>query len=98
MIVHSLRSTNELTLAVAMVGATIMPHALYLHSSLTQTRIMPRNKAERRRLIDWSRHEILFPLSIPGLVNLAMVVMAAAAFHGRAGCYNIDIQSARTVR
>ncbi len=68
-------------LAVGIVGATVMPHAVYLHSGLTQLRAPGRNKAERRILVRFSNREVIIALSIAGLVNMAMVIMAASAFH-----------------
>jgi manganese transport protein len=70
-----------LMLSVGIVGATVMPHAIYLHSSLTQDRVVPANEAERRRLILFSNREVLVALGFAGLVNLAMVCMAASVFH-----------------
>jgi len=72
---------GALTLAVGMVGATVMPHAIYLHSSLTQDRAPARNEQERRALLRYSNIEVVVALTIAGLVNMAMVMMAAAAFH-----------------
>ncbi len=77
-----LADPGALTLAVGIVGATVMPHAIYLHSSLTQDRAPARNEAERRALLRYSNIEVAVALSIAGLVNMAMVMMAAAAFHG----------------
>ncbi len=58
-----------------------MPHALYLHSGLTQARIPPRDDSERERIVGASNREVIVALGIAGLVNLAMVLMASAAFH-----------------
>lgn len=69
------------TLAVGIVGATVMPHAIYLHSSLTQHRFQSRHDADRAALIRWSNREVIGALTLAGLVNVAMVMMAAAAFH-----------------
>lgn len=71
-----------LTLCVAIVGATIMPHALFLHSGLTQDRAPARNEFERRKLLRYSHVEVIGALGIAGLVNMAMMMSAAAAFHG----------------
>jgi manganese transport protein len=68
-------------LAVGIVGATVMPHAIYLHSGLTQARAPARNDAERRALLRYSNREVLVALTGAGLVNAAMVAMAASAFH-----------------
>ena len=80
-VLPSLPDGGAVTLAVGMVGATVMPHAIYLHSSLTQDRGRARNETERRGLLHYSNIEVLVALSIAGLVNMAMVMMAATAFH-----------------
>jgi manganese transport protein len=72
---------GALLLAVGIIGATVMPHVLYLHSGLTQSRIPARTESERRRILRISNHEVVIALSIAGLVNMAMLMMAAAAFH-----------------
>jgi manganese transport protein len=72
---------GALVLAVGIVGATVMPHALYLHSGLTQGRTPVRNAEERRRLLRFSNIEVVIALALAGLVNMAMVAMAASAFH-----------------
>jgi len=77
-----LSDSGALTLAVGIVGATVMPHAIYLHSSLTQDRAPARNEHERRTLLRYSNIEVVVALAIAGLVNMAMVMMAAASFHG----------------
>jgi manganese transport protein len=78
-----LPDTRAVTLAVGIVGATVMPHAIYLHSGLTQDRARVRNEAERRALIRFSNREVLVALGFAGLVNMAMVIMASDAFsHG----------------
>ncbi|HLH11342.1 MAG TPA: Nramp family divalent metal transporter [Methylovirgula sp.] len=69
------------TIAVGIIGATVMPHAIYLHSGLTQARMPLRNEAERRKLLFYSDREVVVALTIAGAVNVAMVMMAAAAFH-----------------
>jgi manganese transport protein len=77
----SLPGPDATTIAVGIIGATIMPHAIYLHSGLTQNRAPPRTNSERRQLVRFSNIEVIVALSIGGLVNMAMVVMAASAFH-----------------
>jgi manganese transport protein len=79
-IVPRLHGSNAITLAVGIIGATIMPHTLFLHSGLTQNRIPARNDEERRRLVWFSNREVLIALGIAGFVNLAMVMMSAAVF------------------
>ena len=72
---------GALTIAVGIVGATIMPHAIFLHSGLTQNRAPARNDRERRQLLRFSNVEVVIALAVAGLVNVAMVVMAASALH-----------------
>jgi manganese transport protein len=72
---------DAVALAVGIVGATVMPHAIYLHSALTQGRLVATGEAERRKLLRFSNREVLVALGLAGLVNMAMVAMAAAAFH-----------------
>jgi manganese transport protein len=76
-----LPNAAALTIAVGIVGATVMPHAVYLHSGLTQNRVPPRSDTERGRLLRFSNKEVVVALALAGLVNMAMVVMASAAFH-----------------
>ncbi len=81
-VVPSLPDGNALGLAVGIVGATVMPHAIYLHSALTRHRMPVSTDADRRRILGFSNREVLIALSFAGLVNMAMVAMAAAVFHG----------------
>jgi manganese transport protein len=81
MIVPSLPSSEALMISVGIIGATVMPHAIYLHSGLTQGRAPARNKRERATLLRYSNYEVIVALAIAGLVNIAMVMMASAAFH-----------------
>jgi manganese transport protein len=72
---------GALTIAVGIVGATVMPHAIFLHSGLTQNRAPARNDNERRKLVRFSNREVVIALAIAGAVNMAMVITAASAFH-----------------
>ena len=80
-VVPQLADANAVTLAVGIIGATVMPHAIYLHSGLTQNRAPVSCEADRRRLIRYSNRETVFTLAFAGLVNAAMVLMAARVFH-----------------
>ena len=80
-VIPHLADRNALLLAVGIVGATVMPHAIYLHSGLTQDRAPARSMRERRRLVRYSNREVVAALTAAGIVNVAMVVMAARAFH-----------------
>ena len=74
--------TESLLLATGILGATVMPHVIYLHSALTNTRIAPRNVAERRFLMQRQRLDVVVGMGVAGLVNAAMLVIAAALFFG----------------
>jgi manganese transport protein len=80
-VLPSMPDAAALTLSVGIIGATVMPHAIYLHSGLTQGRLPPRNDRERRAILRFSNRETVVALTVAGLVNMAMVMMASAAFH-----------------
>jgi manganese transport protein len=80
--VPNLPDSAAIAIAVGLIGATVMPHALFLHSGLTERRVQPRDDGERKRIIRLSNLEVILALTLAGLINLAMVVMAAGAFHG----------------
>ena len=73
--------SGALLLAVGIIGATVMPHAIYLHSGLTQARVPVRTDDDRRTVLRFSNREVVIALSMAGLVNMAMVMMASSAFH-----------------
>jgi len=72
---------QALLISIGIIGATVMPHALYLHSGLTQNRVATDNDSEKAALIRYSNREVLVALSLAGMVNMAMLIMAASAFH-----------------
>ncbi|MGA3310037.1 MAG: Nramp family divalent metal transporter [Xanthobacteraceae bacterium] len=72
---------EALLLSVGIIGATVMPHAIYLHSGLTQARMPVRDDSERRQVLRFSNQEVVLALTVAGLVNMAMVMMASSAFH-----------------
>jgi manganese transport protein len=74
-----------------------MPHAIYVHSGLTQNRLVLSNDQQRRRLVRFSNREVLFALGIAGIVNLSMVAMAAAAFHDGIHDRVAGIEACRTL-
>jgi manganese transport protein len=80
-IVPQLSGPDSVTLAVGIVGATVMPHAIYLHSALMTDRVKASNMEQRRRLVKFSNMEVVIALSLAGLVNMAMVAMASTMFH-----------------
>ena len=84
-LVPQLPDNHAVTLAVGIIGATVMPHAIYLHSSLTQGRMPVHDARETGRVLAWSNREVMIALGFAGLVNMAMVSMAAAVFHNGHG-------------
>ncbi len=78
----SFAGTDSVLLATGILGATVMPHVIYLHSALTQQRIPPRDAAERRTLLRHQRLDVVLAMSLAGLVNMAMLVIAARLFFG----------------
>jgi manganese transport protein len=80
-LIPGLDGTSSLYLAVGIIGATVMPHVIYLHSALTNGRVPVRNEDERRRVLRFERLDVVIALGIAGLVNLAMLAVAAKLFH-----------------
>jgi manganese transport protein len=80
-VVPWLHGPTSVLLAVGIVGATVMPHVVYLHSGLTQRRVAPRNIAEARRIHALNKVDVILAMGLAGLVNVAMLYMAAAVFH-----------------
>ena len=80
-LVPTLAGPESVALAVGIVGATVMPHAIYLHSSLTKRRVPVHDDDERRRALKFSAAEVAVALGLAGLVNMAMTAMAATVFH-----------------
>ncbi|HUD78945.1 MAG TPA: Nramp family divalent metal transporter [Streptosporangiaceae bacterium] len=84
-LVPRLGGSASLLLAVGIVGATVMPHVVYLHSALTKGRVNCRDEAEKRELVRFQRVDVLIALGAAGLVNLAMLFVAAALFSQAGG-------------
>jgi manganese transport protein len=82
--------SGSVYLAVGMIGATVMPHVIYLHSALTKGRTVLHNDAERTRMLRFIRTDVLIALGIAGLVNMAMLAVAAKLFHGTPGFSHVD--------
>lgn len=80
-VLPGLPDAAALTIAVGIVGATVMPHALFLHSGLSGVRVSAPDREQRRKLVRYSNIEVIVALGVAGMVNMAMVLMAAAAFH-----------------
>lgn len=81
-LVHpALAGSESVLLAVGILGATVMPHVIFLHSHLTQARIVVRNEALKRRIYHFEIIDVILAMGVAGLVNAAMLIMAAATFH-----------------
>ncbi|MGC4875879.1 Nramp family divalent metal transporter [Micromonospora sp. DT43] len=81
-LVPRLQGTDSVLLAAGILGATVMPHVIYVHSALTRDRIPATDDAERRTLFRGQRTDVLLALTAAGAVNLAMLLIAAASFRG----------------
>jgi manganese transport protein len=77
-------------LAVGIVGATVMPHVIYLHSALTQGRTAVRNDDERARVLRFERMDVVIALGLAGIVNMAMLCVAAKLFHDTPGWSQVN--------
>jgi manganese transport protein len=71
---------DSVLLAVGILGATVMPHVIWLHSALTQDRIRPENDEQARRLMRLTKVDVIIAMAIAGLINMAMLIMAASTF------------------
>ena len=74
---------ESILLAVGILGATVMPHVIYLHSALTQRRIVGATPEVRKRIFRFELVDIVIAMSIAGLINMSMLITAAAVFHSR---------------
>jgi manganese transport protein len=81
-LVPGFAGSESLLLATGILGATVMPHVIYLHSALTCRRDVARTPAQRHRLLRAHRRGVLLAMGLAGLVNAAMLVVAAGLFHG----------------
>jgi manganese transport protein len=76
-------------LSVGILGATVMPHVIYLHSALTQDRLVPESEEDARTLLRYTRFDVVLAMTIAGVINVAMLVMAASTFF-RSGLHHVD--------
>ena len=86
--------SDRLLLVSGIIGATVMPHVIYLHSALTKSRVSCGDDAERRELLRFQRLDVIVALGAAGLVNLAMLFVAASVFHRTGGLPVDSIQAA----
>jgi manganese transport protein len=90
-LVPHLAGADSLLLAVGILGATVMPHVVYLHSALTAARFSAKDAGERRKLLGYQRIDVVLAMGMAGLINATMLIVAAALFHdsGRTGVDSI---------
>jgi manganese transport protein len=79
--IPSFAGPESVLLAVGILGATVMPHVIYLHSALTQHRVVGATDEEKRRIFHFELVDVVIAMGIAGLVNMSMLVIAAAVFH-----------------
>jgi manganese transport protein len=87
--VPAFQGSNSVMLAVGILGATVMPHVVYLHSALTATRMRTDDLAEKRVLLRYQRLDVVIAMGVAGVINLTMLVVAAGLFH-KAGMTGVD--------
>jgi len=88
-VVPGFAGKESVLLAVGILGATVMPHVIWLHSALTANRIRAEGDEQKLRLMRFTRVDVIVAMTIAGAINMAMLVMAAAVFHGT-GLLNVD--------
>jgi manganese transport protein len=84
--------TESVLLAAGILGATVMPHVIYLHSALTQHRVVGRTEEEKKKIFRFELVDVVIAMAIAGTINASMLIMAAALFHsnGLTGVADID--------
>ena len=80
---------ESVLLATGILGATVMPHVVYLHSALTQSRVVGRDAAERKRILNFEKVDVVIAMTLAGIVNMSMVIVAAGLFNA-GGLTGID--------
>jgi manganese transport protein len=87
-VVPEFAGQESVLLAVGILGATVMPHVIYLHSALLQERVLPKSEDQARRLYKFTRIDVVIAMTIAGLINVAMLVVAASTFY-KSGLTNV---------
>ncbi len=92
LVIPGFEGTESVLLATGILGATVMPHVIYLHSALTQRRVVGHTETERRQIFRFERIDVIIAMSIAGVINMSMLIMAAGVFHerGLTGVNDID--------
>jgi manganese transport protein len=98
-LVPQFAGAQSVLLATGILGATVMPHVIFLHSSLTQDRIVVHEPAQLQRLYRYEVADVVIAMTLAGLVNAAMLIMASATFH-RQGLHDVGTieQAHRTLQ
>lgn len=91
-LIPTFSGTDSVLLAVGILGATVRPHVVYLHSALTQSRVEARDESEKRELLRFGRADVMIAMGLAGVINMAMLVVAAGLFFntGRTGIDSIE--------
>jgi manganese transport protein len=87
--VPSFKGAGSIYVACGILGATVMPHVIFLHSALMQERLVTQDPEQRKRLHRFEIIDIVVAMGVAGLINAAMLIMAAKTFHG-AGMHDVD--------
>jgi len=74
--------TESVLLGAGILGATVMPHVIYLHSALTQRRVVGATEDEQRKIFNFEKWDVVIAMGLAGVINVAMLTIAAAALHG----------------
>src|SRR5215207_1486329 len=84
--------TESVLIASGILGATVMPHVIYLHSALTRRRVEGRTDEEKKKIFNFERIDVVIAMAIAGTINASMLIVAAALFHanGLTGVGDID--------
>ncbi len=93
-VVPGFSGPQSVLLATGILGATVMPHVIFLHSSLTQSRIMATGPKQKRQLFYYQLIDVTIAMGIAGFVNAAMLLMAAATFHQQGFSHVASIEEA----
>ena len=83
LLIPSFAGTESVLLAAGILGATVMPHVVYLHSALTQQRVVGNSPEAKRKIYRFEQWDVIIALGIAGIINMAMLVTAAATFNAR---------------
>src|SRR5205823_9805620 len=75
--------TDSVLLGAGILGATVMPHVIYLHSALTQRRVVGADERERRKIFSFDRWDVIIAMTVAGVVNMSMLITAAAIFNAK---------------